>query len=140
MKPHTRAVALAPALGAALAFGAAGGVMAQSAAGTFSGFSHGVALSVSSLETPVNPAVTDATGTTSFVNGVLQAPTGSLFAAVPAPSLSGGVGSSTPSSGAVVSVSSAAARKLDVALPQAPAPSAAAPLVLNGKVDLDGGL
>ncbi len=140
MKPSPCAFALAPALGAALALGAAGGVVAQSAASTFSGFSHGVALTASSLETPVNPAITDTTGTTSFVNGVLQAPAGSLFAAVPAPSLSGGVGSLTPSSGVVVSLSSAAGRKLDVVVQKAPAPSPAAPLVLNGKVDLDGGL
>jgi hypothetical protein len=120
--------------------GAPRGAAAQSASSTASSVSRGFGVSATSLETPVSPLTHDVSGTTSFVNGVLQAPAGSLFSAVPSPALSltGGVGASGNTS-ANVSILNAAAGRLDVITPKPSSPSADSSLVLNGKVDLDGG-
>jgi hypothetical protein len=139
--------------------------LAQSASSTLSPFSKGFSGGPSTFETPVDVSTQSSGGGTTFVNGVMQAPSGSLFAnltSLGAPSTSGGVAASNGSSGAagaapggsgfggalnVVAPSDnhgapaapAASRALTPASGETGAGAASAPLVLNGKVNLDGG-
>lgn len=111
---------------------------------TASTVTRGYGGGLGALSAPVNASTTSG-GVVDFVNGVLVAPQGSIFANISIPQPSGGSTTAAPSAARSILGS----RPLDVApAAGAPAPTARtapdvapaadAPIVLNGKVNLDG--
>jgi holdfast attachment protein HfaA len=120
--------------------------LAQSASGTLTSFSKGAG----ALESPVNVATRDSSGNLEIVNGVLQAPQGSIFSNLSAAGVASGAsgasstgGSST--SGAAIAIGnnlqvsvSGNYNTVIVNATQTNTGAIIASTVLNGKVDLDG--
>jgi holdfast attachment protein HfaA len=143
MKRRSILTGAALAGGAALALSAGESALAQSASSTLSSFNK----SASSLESPVNVATRDSNGNLEIVNGVMQAPQGSIFSNL----TTAGASSSTSGAGATGGVGSAVAigNNLQVSVSgnyntvivnstQTNTGAITASTVLNGKVNLDG--
>ena len=125
---------------------------AQSASSSMSSFSKGYGTNASSLESPVDVATRDSDGNLVIVNGVTQAPSGSIFSnltSVGVSSASSGAGSTSSSSSAYGSAT-AIGNNLSVEVSgnnntvivnstQTNTGAISATTVLNGKVNLDGG-
>lgn len=134
--------------GLALLTATAGMAEAQSASGSLSAFNR----SGSSLESPVNVSTRDANGNMTLVNGVLQAPEGSIFANLAgvgsgSSSSTGSISSSASGSGGVGSAT-AIGNNLNVTVSgnyntvivnasQTNTGAISAVTTLNGKVNLD---
>lgn len=110
---------------------------AQTASSSLSAFSHGYGAGLAGVSAPVNVSTQDTLGGVSFSGGVLQAPSGSLFANL---SSLGGTGAATTTATVTASQSGPTGglpTRLNVVVPGSATPSPAAG-DLNGKVNLDG--
>jgi len=110
---------------------------AQSASSTLSAFTRGYGAGLAGVSNPVNVSTQDTLGGVSFSGGVLQAPSGSLFANL---SPLGGTETTTSvgtASSTASGPSGGLSGKLDVVVPGSAASSPAVGEI-NGKVNLDG--
>jgi holdfast attachment protein HfaA len=136
------------AIGVAALLLSGGAAAAQSASSSLSSFSKGAG----GFESPVNVSTRDANGNMTIVNGVMQAPQGSIFSnlsSLGASSSSSGAGSSSSGSSGSGSAT-AIGNNLNVVVngdyntvivnsSQTNNGNVSASTVLNGKVNLDGG-
>jgi holdfast attachment protein HfaA len=140
-------------VGCALTLALHGAAAAQSASSSMSSFSKGYGTNASSLESPVDVATRDSSGNLTIVNGVAQAPSGSIFSnltSLGVSSSSSGAGSTSSSSGSSYGSATAIGNNLSVEVSgsnntvivnstQTNTGAISATTVLNGKVNLDGG-